>query len=158
MKLNAAVLQDTYAQLVNVTEHKQEVNICINGIQKSQLKEISTLVTTHCEKNQMWNVTPFIVVQQMCRLFHIVWHSYSIFTSQTKRWLENCINAEIGPLLLLSVDTELVFPLCKNTAYSRNPSAPPTFKWSYSYSLVFGVQQLNLSGWFFLTFRKTNNE
>lgn len=41
---------------MNVTEHKHEVNICINEIQTSQLKEVSTLVITHGEKNQIWNV------------------------------------------------------------------------------------------------------
>ena len=41
---------------MNVTEHKHEVNICINGIQTSQLKEVSTLVITHGEKNQIWSV------------------------------------------------------------------------------------------------------
>lgn len=41
---------------MDVTEQKHEVNICINGIQTSQLKEASTLVITHGEKNQMWNV------------------------------------------------------------------------------------------------------
>jgi len=56
---------------VNVTEHKHEVNICINGIQTSQLKEVSTLVITHGEKNQIWNVIIYNVVQQICTVFHI---------------------------------------------------------------------------------------
>lgn len=72
MKFNAAVLQGTYSQLVNVTEHKHVVNICINGIQTSQLKEVPTLVKTHGEKNQIWNVIIYTVVQQIiCTPFHI---------------------------------------------------------------------------------------
>lgn len=56
---------------MNVTEHKHEVNICINGIQTSQLKEVSTLVITHGEKNQIWSVIIYTVVQIVCTVFHI---------------------------------------------------------------------------------------
>lgn len=72
MRFNAAVLQGTHSQSVSVTEHKHEVNICIHGIQTSQLKEISTLVITHGEKNQTGNVVKYTVVQQICTLLYRV--------------------------------------------------------------------------------------
>lgn len=74
MKFNTAVLQGTYSQLVNVTEHKHEVNICINGIQTSQLKVASALVITHGEKNQfgMWS---YILLYSRYVHFDIAWHS-----------------------------------------------------------------------------------
>lgn len=57
---------------MNVTEHKHEVNIGINGIQTRQLKVAATLVVTHGENNQIWNVTIYTVVQQIRTPVHIL--------------------------------------------------------------------------------------